>query len=83
VKRCDGAVALAQGRPEQVGRERDHDEPRTALAGAGRTRLPATSNDLPARRVSSAPTVKVSMLVALLGSKGVVELVDTEFNARL
>jgi hypothetical protein len=27
--------------------------------------------------------VKVSMHVALLGSKGVVELVDTEFNARL
>ena len=64
-------------RPEQVGRQRDHDEPRTALAGAGRARLPATSND----RLKC--TVKVSMLVAPVGSKGVVELVDTEFNARL
>ena len=44
-------------RPEQVGRQRDHDEPRTApcrrKVGLG---LPATSNDLPARRVSSAPS---------------------------
>jgi hypothetical protein len=31
---------------------------------------------------SSAPS-RVSMLVALLGSKGVVEPVDTEFNTKL
>jgi hypothetical protein len=33
--------------------------------------------------VESQVTVKDSMLVAPLGSKGVVELVDTESNARL